>query len=100
MSDNNTDTPRNSFIFLIPFGVFALFIISSVMVAYFVWDISPLDERLKNEMEALKTNATIFGGFAVLINLDCKMQNSTTLICGQQSFPKPTCKKHTFLEPT
>ncbi|WP_298910725.1 pentapeptide repeat-containing protein [uncultured Nostoc sp.] len=68
MSDNKTDTPRNSFIFLISFTVFALFIISSVMVAYFVWDISPSDERLKNEMEALKTNATIFGGIAVFIN--------------------------------
>ncbi|MEH2015281.1 pentapeptide repeat-containing protein [Nostoc sp.] len=68
MSDNKTDTPRNSFIFLISFTVFALFIISSVMVAYFLWDISPSDERLKNEMEALKTTATIFGVIAVLIN--------------------------------
>ncbi|WP_375500350.1 pentapeptide repeat-containing protein [uncultured Nostoc sp.] len=68
MSDNKTDTPRNSFILLISFFVFALFIISSVMVAHFVWDISPLDERLKNETEALKTTATIFGVIAVFIN--------------------------------
>jgi heme/copper-type cytochrome/quinol oxidase subunit 2 len=68
MSDNNTDIPRNLFIILISFTVFVLFIISSAMVAYFVWDISPSDERLKNETEALKTSATIFGGIAVFIN--------------------------------
>jgi hypothetical protein len=51
MSDNNTDIPRNLFIILISFTVFVLFIISSAMVAYFVWDIYPSDERLKNETE-------------------------------------------------
>ncbi|MEH2439580.1 pentapeptide repeat-containing protein [Nostoc sp.] len=66
MSDNNTDTPRNSFIVLILF--IGLFIISCFIVAYFVWDISQSDERLKNETEALKTTATIFGGIAVFIN--------------------------------
>ncbi|MGJ5628910.1 pentapeptide repeat-containing protein [Nostoc sp. CALU 1950] len=66
MSDNKTDTPRNSFIVLILF--IGLFIISSFLVAYFVWDISSSDERLKNETEALKTTATIFGGIAVFIN--------------------------------
>nr|MDZ8047875.1 pentapeptide repeat-containing protein [Nostoc sp. DedQUE02] len=66
MSDNKTDTPRNSFIVLILF--IGLFIISFFIIAYFVWDISPSDERLKNETEALKTTATIFGGIAVFIN--------------------------------
>ncbi|WP_373530807.1 hypothetical protein [Nostoc sp.] len=66
MSDKNTDTPRNSFIVLISFS--GLFIISLVIVACVVWHIPPIDERLKNETEALKTTATIFGGIAVFIN--------------------------------
>lgn len=68
MSENNTDTQRNSLIFIISFTVFALFIISSVVVAWFIWRISDLNELLKNETEALKTTATIFGGIAVFIN--------------------------------
>ncbi|MCW5317397.1 pentapeptide repeat-containing protein [Nostoc sp. KVJ3] len=66
MSDNKTDTPRNSFIVLILFIV--LFIISSVIVGCFVWHIPLIDERVKNETEALKTTATIFGAIAVFIN--------------------------------
>ncbi|MEH2240587.1 pentapeptide repeat-containing protein [Nostoc sp.] len=66
MSDNNTDTPKNSFIFLISFIVF--FIISCVIIACVVWYISPIDERLKNATEALKITATIFGVIAVFIN--------------------------------
>ncbi|QSJ18398.1 pentapeptide repeat-containing protein [Nostoc sp. UHCC 0702] len=68
MSENNTDTRRNSLIFIISLTVFALFIISCIFVGWFVWRISELNELLKNETEALKTTATIFGGIAVFIN--------------------------------
>jgi uncharacterized protein YjbI with pentapeptide repeats len=68
MSENSTDTSKNSFIFIISFIVFVLFLISSILVTCFVWHISPLEERLKNETEALKTNAIIFGVIGAFIN--------------------------------
>ncbi|WP_375470138.1 hypothetical protein [uncultured Nostoc sp.] len=89
MSDNKTDTPRNSFIFLISFIVFALFIISSVMVAYFVWDISPSDERLKNEMEANLQEANLRGGENLEQHqIELAKGDRTTILPGNLQPPK------------
>jgi len=65
----STNSPKVSKFWLIFLALFALFfIVVSLVVTYLVWLISPPEQVINNETQALQTVATFFGGIAIVIN--------------------------------